>query len=66
MNNHSSCNDNRYRCGSFPGVRAVTGRRPRGFSLHMKISEFKAFPFFFCVTHCLLIGWDMRRKEARS
>ncbi|HID2153763.1 TPA: hypothetical protein ACXGMP_004995, partial [Escherichia coli] len=31
-------NDNHYHfCGSFPAIRAVTGRRPRGFSLFMKI-----------------------------
>ncbi|EPN9025838.1 hypothetical protein ACT4L4_005675, partial [Escherichia coli] len=30
--------DNHYRFrGSFPAIRAVTGRRPRGFSLFMKI-----------------------------
>ncbi|CAK9121789.1 hypothetical protein H3V29_gp01, partial [Escherichia phage 1H12] len=26
------------------------GRRPRGFSLFMKIFRFKVFPFFFVVT----------------
>ncbi|ENY6825479.1 hypothetical protein ACF0I2_005053, partial [Escherichia coli] len=43
--------DNHYHFhGSFPAIRAVTGRRPRGFSLFMKIFRFKAFPFFFAVT----------------
>nr|DAZ08618.1 MAG TPA: hypothetical protein [Caudoviricetes sp.] len=54
MNDHSNGNDNCYYYGSFPGVRVVTGRRPCGFSLHMKISGFKPFPFFFFVTCCLL------------
>ncbi|EGC9900389.1 hypothetical protein GXS54_002751 [Salmonella enterica] len=36
--------------GSFPAIRQATGRRPRGFSLFMKIFRFKAFPFFFVVT----------------
>ncbi|WCJ00175.1 hypothetical protein phiSTEC1575Stx2k_57 [Escherichia phage phiSTEC1575-Stx2k] len=31
-------------------IRQVTGRRPRGFSLFMKIFRFKVFPFFFVVT----------------
>ncbi|EFA7506307.1 hypothetical protein E3W25_21810 [Escherichia coli] len=35
--------------GSFPSIQQVTGRRPRGFSLFMKIFRFKAFPFFFAV-----------------
>nr|DAY85810.1 MAG TPA: hypothetical protein [Caudoviricetes sp.] len=56
MNDHSNINDNHYRYGSFPEVRVITGRRPRGFSLHMKILRFKAFPFFYFLTHCLLIG----------
>ncbi|MGR76285.1 hypothetical protein D9J46_25110 [Escherichia coli] len=41
---------NQNACGSFPAIRQVTGRRPRGFSLFMKIFRFKAFPFFFAVT----------------
>ncbi|EFA5359639.1 hypothetical protein FJJ79_23460 [Escherichia coli] len=28
---------NQNACGSFPAIRQVTGRRPRGFSLFMKI-----------------------------
>ncbi|EFB9177513.1 TPA: hypothetical protein IVC08_25545 [Escherichia coli] len=41
---------NQSACGSFPAIRQATGRRPRGFSLFMKIFRFKAFPFFFFVT----------------
>ncbi|EFD5487082.1 hypothetical protein FT225_08715 [Escherichia coli] len=39
-------------CGSFPAIRLVTGRRPRRFSLFMKIFWFMPFPFFFLFTHC--------------
>nr|DAL10696.1 MAG TPA_asm: hypothetical protein [Caudoviricetes sp.] len=39
-------------CGSFPAIRQVTGRRPRRFSLFMKIFWFMPFPFFFLFTHC--------------
>lgn len=39
-------------CWSFPAIRLVTGRRPRRFSLFMKIFWFMPFPFFFLFTHC--------------
>ncbi|EGO6581674.1 hypothetical protein FIA73_24685 [Escherichia coli] len=43
--------DNHYHFrGSFPAIRAVTGRRPRAFSLFMKIFREKADPFFFFLT----------------
>ncbi|KXB43119.1 hypothetical protein HMPREF0208_02874 [Citrobacter koseri] len=38
--------------GSFPAIRSVTGRRPRRFSLFMKIFGFLPFPFFFSLIHC--------------
>ncbi|KNG13570.1 hypothetical protein WQ90_03845 [Escherichia coli] len=43
--------DNHYHFrGSFPAIRAVTGRRTRAFSLFMKIFREKADPFFFFLT----------------
>ncbi|EPN4406065.1 hypothetical protein ACT19C_004500, partial [Escherichia coli] len=43
--------DNHYHFnGSFPAYGPVTGRRPRGFSLFMKIFREKADPFFFFLT----------------
>ncbi|EFY1197791.1 hypothetical protein DX750_13140 [Shigella sonnei] len=50
-------------CGSFPAIRQATGRRPRGFSLFMKIFRFKAFPFFFSVTSCFYLKHPLKRKE---
>ncbi|EPE0572488.1 hypothetical protein ACSF4H_005007, partial [Escherichia coli] len=45
--------DNHYHfLGSFPAIRAVTGRRPRGFSLFMKIFREKACQFFLLLTYC--------------
>ncbi|HFO7388850.1 TPA: hypothetical protein ACHKMU_003944, partial [Escherichia coli] len=45
--------DNHYHFrGSFPAIRAVTGRRPRGFSLFMKIFREKACQFFLLLTYC--------------
>nr|DAW22344.1 MAG TPA: hypothetical protein [Caudoviricetes sp.] len=38
--------------GSFPAYRPVTGRRPRRFSLFMKIFGFLPFPFFFLLSGC--------------
>nr|DAI84175.1 MAG TPA: hypothetical protein [Bacteriophage sp.]DAL58131.1 MAG TPA_asm: hypothetical protein [Bacteriophage sp.] len=35
MNDHPNGSDNCYRFGSFPGVRVITGRRPRRISLLM-------------------------------
>ncbi len=44
-------NDNYYHfIGSFPAIRQATGRRPRGFSLFMKIFREKSDPFFFFLT----------------
>ncbi|EOO6662421.1 hypothetical protein NV283_RS22570, partial [Escherichia coli] len=43
--------DNHYHfLGSFPAYGPVTGRRPRAFSLFMKIFREKADPFFFFLT----------------
>ncbi|MCA2040848.1 hypothetical protein, partial [Escherichia coli] len=43
--------DNHYHFhGSFPAYGPVTGRRPRAFSLFMKIFREKADPFFFFLT----------------
>nr|DAO58515.1 MAG TPA: hypothetical protein [Caudoviricetes sp.] len=39
-------------CGSFPAIRPITGRRPRRFSLFMKIFWHLPFPFFFSLIHC--------------
>ncbi|HID4108699.1 TPA: hypothetical protein ACXE8S_005010, partial [Escherichia coli] len=39
------------------------GRRPRGFSLFMKIFRLKAFPFFFAVTSCFYLKHPLKRKE---
>ncbi|MGL4127795.1 hypothetical protein ACSYT7_22280, partial [Escherichia coli] len=53
---HTCCDkpyidDNHYHFrGSFPAIRPVTGRRPRGFSLFMKIFREKSDPFFFFLT----------------
>ncbi|EFD1588475.1 hypothetical protein FUA08_12130 [Escherichia coli] len=49
-------NDNHYRfCGSFPAIRAVTGRRPRGFSLFMKIFQGKSCRYFSNITFCFFL-----------
>ncbi|KML22810.1 hypothetical protein VL10_16615 [Leclercia adecarboxylata] len=39
--------------GSFPAIRDITGRRPRRFSLFMKIFRILPFPFFFLLSICL-------------
>ncbi|HAJ6946644.1 TPA: hypothetical protein HNN82_19125 [Escherichia coli] len=54
---------NQNACGSFPAIRQATGRRPRGFSLFMKIFRFKSFPFFFAVTSCFYLKHPLKRKE---
>ncbi|EFI4024053.1 hypothetical protein GYM41_004459 [Escherichia coli] len=38
--------------GSFPAIRQVTGRRPRGFSLFMKIFQGKSCRYFSNITFC--------------
>ncbi|GDK72469.1 hypothetical protein BvCmsKSNP065_04482 [Escherichia coli] len=39
-------------CGSFPVIRQATGRRPRGFSLFMKIFQGKSCRYFSNITFC--------------
>ncbi|EEW1614641.1 hypothetical protein FGI54_04505 [Escherichia coli] len=43
---------NQNACGSFPAIRQVTGRRPRGFSLFMKIFQGKSCRYFSNITFC--------------
>ncbi|EFN4266263.1 hypothetical protein D9F60_02820 [Escherichia coli] len=53
-------------CGSFPAIRLVTGRRPRRFSLFMKIFRHLPFPFFFSLIHCFNCKHPLKRKEMIS
>ncbi|HAU4370383.1 TPA: hypothetical protein F6W26_20980 [Citrobacter amalonaticus] len=53
-------------CGSFLAIWSVTGRRPRRFSLFMKIFGFLPFPFFFSLIHCFKRKHPLKRKETLS
>nr|DAZ64709.1 MAG TPA: hypothetical protein [Caudoviricetes sp.] len=52
--------------GSFLASRPVTGRRPRRFSLFMKIFWHLPFPFFFSLIHCFNCKHPLKRKETIS
>nr|DAJ46081.1 MAG TPA: hypothetical protein [Caudoviricetes sp.] len=52
--------------GSFPGILPITGRRPRRFSLFMKIFWHLPFPFFFSLIHCFNCKHHLKRKETIS
>nr|DAE20221.1 MAG TPA: hypothetical protein [Siphoviridae sp. ctekV29] len=55
-------NDNQCHYGSFPPIRLVTGRRPRRFSLFMKIFRILPFSVLLLAKYLSLLGITHHKK----